>query len=68
MVQFQIYWVFSGRLMLDLQMDLIDTRFLRCRTFDPHFSRPRVIGRLEPEMRDIRPYRGFESATHLSFW
>ena len=39
MAQFQVYRVSSERLVLDLQKDLIDTRFPRRRTSNPYFSR-----------------------------
>jgi toxin CcdB len=48
MAQFHVYRVPSGRLVLDLQMDLIDTGSRVVAPIFPAASGPKVIGRLEP--------------------
>lgn len=48
MAQFQVYRVSSGRLVLDLQTDLIDTGSRVVAPLIPISVGPRVIGRREP--------------------
>lgn len=48
MAQFQVYRVSSGRLVLDLQTDLIDTGSRVVAPLIPVSAGPSVIGRLEP--------------------
>ncbi|NUH65518.1 CcdB family protein [Sulfitobacter sp. S0837] len=48
MAQFQVYRVTGGRLVLDLQTDLIDTGSRVVAPLIPVSAGPRVIGRLEP--------------------
>lgn len=48
MAQFQVYWIRGGRLVLDLQTDLIDTGSRVVAPLIPESSGPRVIRRLEP--------------------
>lgn len=48
MAQFQVYRVSNGRLVLDLQTDLIDTGSRVVAPLIPISVGPRVIGRLEP--------------------
>ena len=48
MAQFQVYRVPGGRLVLDLQTDLIDTGSRVVAPLVPASSGPKAIGRLEP--------------------
>ena len=48
MAQFQVYWVPGGRLVLDLQTDLIDTGSRVVAPLVSTSSGPKAIGRLEP--------------------
>jgi toxin CcdB len=48
MAQFQVYRVPGGRLLLDLQTDLIDTGSRVVAPLVPASSGPKAIGRLEP--------------------
>lgn len=48
MAQFQVYRVPGGRLVLDLQMDLIDTGSRVVAPLLPAASSPKAISRLEP--------------------
>ena len=48
MAQFQVYRLVGGRLVLDLQMDLIDTGSRVVAPLIVVSTGPRVIGRLEP--------------------
>lgn len=48
MAQFHVYQVSGGRLVLDLQTDLIDTGSRVVAPLFPAASGPKVIGRLEP--------------------
>lgn len=48
MAQFQVYRVAGGRLVLDLQTDLIDTGSRVVAPLIPVADGPEVIGRLEP--------------------
>ena len=48
MAQFQVYRVRGGRLVLDLQTDLIDTGSRVVAPLVPASSGPKAIGRLEP--------------------
>lgn len=48
MAQFQVYRVTNGRLVLDLQTDLLDSGSLVVAPLIPISAWPRVIGRLEP--------------------
>ena len=48
MTQFQVYQVSSGRLVLDLQTDLLDSGSRVVAPLIPISAGPRVIGRLEP--------------------
>lgn len=48
MAQFQVYRVPGGRLVLDLQTDLIDTGSRVVAPLVPASSGPKEIGRLEP--------------------
>ena len=48
MAQFQVYRVLGGRLVLDLQTDLIDTGSRVVAPLVPTSSGPKAIGRLEP--------------------
>ncbi len=48
MAQFQVYWVPGGRLVLDLQTDLIDTGSRVVTPLVSTSSGPKAIGRLEP--------------------
>ena len=48
MAQFQVYRVPGGRLVLDLQTDLIDTGSRVVAPLLPAASGPKAIGRLEP--------------------
>ncbi len=48
MAQFQVYRVAGGRLVLDLQTDLIDTGSRVVAPLLPAASGPKAIGRLEP--------------------
>jgi len=48
MAQFQVYQVSGGRLVLDLQTDLIDTGSRVVAPLVPATSGPKAIGRLEP--------------------
>jgi len=48
MAQFQVYRLAGGRLVLDLQMDLIDTGSRVVAPLIVVSTGPRVIGRLEP--------------------
>lgn len=48
MAQFQVYKVAGGRLVLDLQTDLIDTGSRVVAPLVPISDGPTVIGRLEP--------------------
>lgn len=48
MAQFQVYRAPGGRLVLDLQTDLIDTGSRVVASLVPASSGPKAIGRLEP--------------------
>ena len=48
MAQFQVYRVPGGRLVLDLQTDLIDTGSRVVAPLVPASSGPKALGRLEP--------------------
>ncbi|WP_111735374.1 CcdB family protein [Roseovarius amoyensis] len=48
MAQFHVYRVAGGRLVIDLQTDLIDTGTRVVAPLVPAASGPKVIGRLEP--------------------
>jgi toxin CcdB len=62
MAQFQVYWLTGGRLVLDLQTDLIDTGTRVVAPLIMISAGPRVIGRLEP----VFEVHGEEHALHTA--
>ncbi|MDU8913412.1 CcdB family protein [Aestuariicoccus sp. MJ-SS9] len=62
MAQFQVYRVAGGRLVLDLQTDLIDTGSRVVAPLVPVSDGPRVIGRLEP----VFEIQGEDHALHTA--
>ena len=62
MAQFQVYRVAGGRLVLDLQTDLIDTGSRVVAPLIPVSEGPEVIGRLEPVFR----IQGEDHALHTA--
>jgi toxin CcdB len=62
MAQFQVYRLARGRLVLDLQTDLIDTGSRVVAPLIPISTGPRAIGRLEP----VFEIQGEDHALHTA--
>ena len=62
MAQFQVYRLAGGRLVLDLQTDLIDTGSRVVAPLIPISTGPRAIGRLEP----VFEIQGEDHALHTA--